>query len=98
MTARIVFTETLRADLRAQTARLLDSGRPDRAARLLDELELAAKLLARSPAAGAVEQRDTVEIRQLLLRQLPFLLRFHHRARDRKVVVLRLFHVRQSRS
>ena len=98
MNAEVAFTEDFRGDLRAQTRRLLADERPEWAERLIDEIELAARLLGHSPEAGPVEQRrGGREIRRILLRRLPFVVWYHWHRAARKVVVLRLFHVRQRR-
>ena len=55
-------------------------------------------LLARFPEAGPVEAlRGGREIRRVVLRRLPFVAWYHFRAPEKKVVVLRLFHLRQRR-
>lgn len=98
MNATVVFTDDFRADLRARTRRLLADDRRDWAGRLMEEVELLALLLGASPRAGAVElRRDGREIRRVVLRRLPFVVWYHFRSREKKVVVLRLFHVRQRR-
>jgi plasmid stabilization system protein ParE len=98
MNAEIVFTDDFRADLRAQTRRLVADDRPDWGERLIEEVELVARLLASSPLAGSMElNRGGRSIRRLVLRRLPFVVWYHWAERSRKVVVLRLFHVRQLR-
>jgi plasmid stabilization system protein ParE len=98
MNAKVVFTDDFRSDLLAQTRRLIAREEWDRAERLVEEIELAARLLASVPRAGAVEQiRGRRSIRRLVLRNLPFVVWYTWGARSRKVVVLRLFHVRQQR-
>jgi len=98
MNVEVVFTGDFRSDLLAQTRRLAAEDKRDWADRLIDEVELAAELLARSPRAGPVEaRREGRSIRRLLLHKLPFVLWYHWHERSRRVVVLRLFHVRQRR-
>jgi len=98
MNAEAVFTDDFRADLRAQTRHLIEDDRPDWAERLIEDVELVGRLLASSPLAGAMEvERAGRSVRRLVLRKLPFVVWYHWPERSRKVVVLRLFHVRQSR-
>ena len=98
MNFEVVFTDAFRSDLRAQTRRLLEDEKADWAERLIDEIEEAAMLLARFPEAGPVEAlRGGREIRRVVLRRLPFVAWYHFRAPEKKVVVLRLFHLRQRR-
>ncbi|TMA20280.1 MAG: hypothetical protein E6J85_10230 [Deltaproteobacteria bacterium] len=98
MNAEVVFTDDFRSDLRAQTRRLIAEEKRDWAERLIEEIELAARLLGAAPRAGAVErQRGRRSIRRLVLRNLPFVIWYAWMARSRKVVVLRLFHARQQR-
>jgi len=98
MNAEVVFTDDFRADLRAQTRHLIEDDRSDWAERLIKEVELVATLLRRSPLAGAMElNQGGRSIRRLVLRKLPFVVWYHRAERSRKVVVFRLFHVRQSR-
>lgn len=97
MSAKVVFTGDFRSDLQAQTRWLLSGERPEWAVRLVTEVELAAERLRQSPEAGPAMRRGTREIRHLLLRKLPFVLWYHWQKRGRKVVVLRLFYVRQKR-
>jgi plasmid stabilization system protein ParE len=98
MTVRVVFTKEFRADLQAQTRWLLAEDKPDWAKRLIEEVEAAAMLLGASPAAGPIEvRRKNREVRRLVLRRLPFVVWYHWRTATKKVVVLRLFHVRQRR-
>jgi hypothetical protein len=98
MNVRVVFTDDFRADLRSQTRRLLAEHRWDWAQRLLAEVELAAMLLGCSPEASPIETtRSGRSIRRLLLRKVPFVVWYHWQKAARKVVLLRLFHVRQRR-
>ena len=98
MNAAVVFTEDFLKDLRAQTRRLLEEDKADWAERLIDEVEEAAALLGRFPEAGPVEARlGGHEIRRVLLRKLPFVAWYRWRAQEKKVVVLRLFHLKQRR-
>jgi plasmid stabilization system protein ParE len=98
MKAEVVFTGDFRSDLLAQTRHLVAEDKREWAERLVDEVELAARLLANAPRAGAVEtQRKGRSIRRFVLHGLPFVLWYHWRERSRRVVVLRLFHVRQRR-
>ena len=98
MNAEVVFTDDFRADLLAQTRRLVAEEKVDWADRLIEEIESVARLLGSSPRAGLVEtRRRGREIRRLVMRRLPFVVWYHLPAGSRKVVVLRLFHVRQKR-
>ena len=98
MKVEVVFTDDFRADLPGQTRRLVAEEKPDWAERLIGEIESVAMLLGGSPRAGMVEtRRRGREIRRLVMRRLPFVVWYHLPARSRKVVVLRLFHVRQRR-
>jgi plasmid stabilization system protein ParE len=93
----VVFAREFRSDLQAQTRRLVADERADWAIRLMDEIDSAARLLAATPQVGVVELRKKGrEVRRLLLRTVPFVLWYS--LLERKVVVLRLFHVRQSGS
>jgi plasmid stabilization system protein ParE len=92
----VVFAREFRTDLQARTRRLLAEDREDWADRLMDEVAAAAALLANSPHIGPVESHQQGrEVRRLLLRTLPFVVWYS--VRDKKVLVLRLFHVRQRR-
>ena len=85
MKAEVVFTSDFRADLRAQTRRLVFEEKREWAEMLIEEIQ-------------AVRARQTRrQIRRLVMRRLPFVVWYHFRARSKKVVVLRLFHVRQRR-
>lgn len=98
MKATVVFTDDFRSDLRSQTRRLLAEEKREWAERLIGEIELVARVLERSPKAGPVElRRGGREIRRLLLRRLPFVV-WYWETQGRRVVVLRLFHVRQQRT
>jgi len=98
MKAEVVFTSDFRADLRAQTRRLVFEEKREWAEMLIEEIELVARLLGAAPLAGQVEmRRGRRQIRRLVMRRLPFVVWYHFRARSKKVVVLRLFHVRQRR-
>jgi plasmid stabilization system protein ParE len=98
MKVRVVFSDDFRADLRSQTRRLVADDRLDWAERLFDEVERVARLLSGSPQAGPVEtRRSGRSIRRLVLRKLPFVVWYHFQEPARRVVVLRLFHVRQRR-
>jgi plasmid stabilization system protein ParE len=93
---KVVFTAHFRADLSLQTRRLVGEGRSEWAARLIDEVDLSRRLLARSPLAGLVElERRRRQIRRLVLPHLPFVVWYP--VVRRRVVVQRLFHVRQRR-
>jgi len=98
MKAEVIFTKEVRNDLNSQTRRLVAEDKEDWAERLIDEIEMAATLLRHTPLAGAIEtRRGKREIRRLVLRGLPFLVWYSFQARSKKVVVFRLFHVRQRR-
>lgn len=98
MKVEVVFTGDFRADLLEQTAQFVAQGREDWAERLIDEVEAAASLLARFPRSGQVElRRRDQTIRRVIFRMLPFVAWYHWDAKARRVVVLRLFHVRQKR-
>lgn len=98
MSVKVVFTTDVLADLRSQRRQLLAGEREGWAERLFEEVEAVGRLLSHSPRAGPVEvRRGGREIRRLVTRSLPFVLWFYFRTRSRKVVVLRLFYVRQSR-
>jgi plasmid stabilization system protein ParE len=99
MKVEVVFTEDFRADLLEQTRHLIAQKRPEWAERLFEEVEVTARLLGHSPRAGPVESKLRGRaVRRLILRRLPFVAWYHWDAKARRVVVLRLFHVRQSRS
>jgi plasmid stabilization system protein ParE len=98
MKVEVVFTEDFRADLLEQTARLIADERQDWAERLIEEVEEAASLMGQFPRSGQVESRRRGQaLRRLLLRKLPFVAWYHWDAKARRVLVLRLFHVRQRR-
>jgi plasmid stabilization system protein ParE len=98
MSAEVVFTDDFRSDVLAQTRRLLAEDRRDWAERLMDEIEVAATLVSHSPGAGPVEERrGRRAVRQLLLRRLPFVAWYSWEEPAARVVMLRLFHVRQRR-
>jgi plasmid stabilization system protein ParE len=98
MKLEVVFTEEFRADLLEQTARLIAEEKQDRAARLFEAVETAASLLAQFPRSGPIElRRQGRSVRRLVLRRLPLVAWYHFDAKARRVVVLRLFHVRQRR-
>jgi plasmid stabilization system protein ParE len=99
MKAKVVFTAGFRDDFAAQTRRLVAEERPDRARRLLHELELAVRLLESAPQAGPVDaRRGRRELRRLVLPRLPFLIWYFIQPRPKRVVMLRFFHARQERS
>jgi plasmid stabilization system protein ParE len=99
MKAEVVFARDFRNDLNSQTRRLVAEAKEEWAERLIHEIEMAAALLGNIPLAGAVEtHRGKSEIRRLVLRGLPFVVWYSFQARQRKVLVMRLFHVRQSRA
>jgi plasmid stabilization system protein ParE len=96
--ARVVFAEGFRSDVTAQTRRLISEDRDDWARQLMEEIDAATALLGRSPRIGLIEgRRGKREIRRLLLRSLPLVVWYVFQARQRKVIVLRLFRVRQRR-
>jgi plasmid stabilization system protein ParE len=98
MNAEVVFTDDFRSDLLAQTRHLLAEDKRDQAERLVNEIEVAATLLSQSPGAGPVEDgRGGRAIRRLLFRKLPFVAWYHWEEPAKRVVMLRLFHVRQRR-
>lgn len=98
MKVEVVFTDDFRADLLGQTAQLVAQGREEWAERLMEEVEAAASLLVRFPRSGQVElRRQRQALRRVVFRRLPFVAWYHWDAKARRVVVLRLFHVRQRR-
>jgi plasmid stabilization system protein ParE len=98
MKAEVVFTDDFRADLSEQTRRLIAQERRAWAETLVEEIEAVARLLGQSPGSGPVElRRQGRAVRRLVLRNLPFVAWYHWDAKGRRVVVLRLFHVRQRR-
>jgi plasmid stabilization system protein ParE len=93
----VVFARAFASDVQSRVRWLLAQDREEWAIRLGAEIEAAASLLNAAPRAGVVVRRDSArEMRRLVLRSLPFVL--FYSLRGRKVVVLRLFHVRQSRA
>lgn len=98
MKVEVVFTEDFRADLLEQTTELVAQGRQDWAERLIEEVEAAASLLVQFPRSGQVElRRQGRALRRVVFRKLPFVAWYHWDAKAGRVVVIRLFHVRQRR-
>jgi len=89
---RLVVTEAFARDVEAQLAWLAQQDLPAWQERLRARLDDARQLLLGAPFTGVA---DGSGLRRLLLRELPFFLWYQPDEARRRVVWLRLFHVRQ---
>ncbi|MFN0062124.1 MAG: type II toxin-antitoxin system RelE/ParE family toxin [Myxococcaceae bacterium] len=90
---QVVATSAFTSDLKAQIRWVESRHTVVWVQRLEQELESARDLLGAFPLAG-VNVSDAGPVRKLLLRRLPFVIWYV--VRDGRVILLRLFHVRQS--